>query len=192
MAELDPRLIRMFARHFSALQGLRVVAIAVFLQSVTLVWLTTRSEGWTLVAGAAPFALLLAANSLLDRYYARFGRVVMGRRYRQALFLAGPVMTVLMPFPTSGFPNLVWTTLAFGALWNAWDCRPYRWHQLLVFLAMIYVAFGRVAYPQAGDLAWMAPRMWAFTSALVVAGLLDHRLFVRTMRQTRAPAAEPS
>lgn len=192
MDELDPRLIRMLARHFPALQGLRMVAIAVCLQTLTLVWLTTRSEGWTIVAGAVPFALMLAALELLDRYYARFGRVVMGRRYQRALFLAGPVITFLLPFPTSGFPNVVWTTLAFGALWNAWDCRPYRWHQLLVFVAMLYVAFGRVAYPKAGELAWMAPRMWAFASALVVAGLLDHRWFVRTMRQARAPAAEPS
>ena len=190
MTDLDPRLMRMLARHFHDLQGLREVAHAIFVQGVSLVWLTTRRQGWTIAAGAVGLPLLLTALSMLDRYYARFGRVVTKRRDGWGLRFAGLFAIVLLPLSTAGVPSLVWTTLAFGALWIAWDCRPYRSHHLLVFVAMIYVAFGRVAYPDAGDLAWMVPRLWAFASALALAGLLDHRLLIRAMRQTRASSVK--
>jgi hypothetical protein len=191
MAELDPRLIRMLARHFPHMQGLRLIAISVFLQFVSQKWLATHSELWTMVYVVGVFLVFLAVTRALDRWYARFGRVVRKRSSDWVYVLIGPVVTFLLPFPLSG-PSFVWTILALGELWIAWDCRPYRWHHLLVFVAMLYVAFGRVAYPNAGDLAWMAPRMWAFTSALAMAGFLDYRLFVRAMRQSRALAAEAS
>jgi hypothetical protein len=38
--------------------------------------------------------------------------------------------------------------------------------------------------------ASMAPRFWAFTSALPITGLLDHRLLVTTMERTRGLAME--
>lgn len=123
MADLDPRLIRMLARHFAYLQGLRLIVVAAFLQSVAQVWLATHSELWTMAGGPAAFLLYVALLNVPHLYYARFGRV---------------------------------------------------------------------AYPEAGDLAWMAPRMWAFSSALVLTGLLDHRLFVGAMRQTRVAAREAS
>jgi len=182
----------MLARHFPFLQGLRLIAISVFLQFVSQVWLATHSEPWTMAYGGGAFLALLAVVAVLDRWYARFGRVVRKRSSDWVYALIGPVVAFLLPFPTSGSPSFVWTLLALGELWIAWDCRPYRWHHMLVFVAMLYVAFGRVAYPNAGDLAWMAPRMWAFTISLAVAGTLDHRLFVRAMRQSRVPAAEAS
>ena len=192
MVRLDPRLIRMLARHFPDLQGLRLIAVSVLLQAVAHVWLATHSELWTIVGGVPVFVLYLGLLGVVDRYYARFGRVVPTSPPRWA----GPVfiflVTFFLPMPRYGFPNIVWTLLSPIPLWVAWDCRPYRWHHLITSASMMYVAFGRLADPNAGDLAWMAPRMWVFTSALAITGLLDHRLFVTTMVRTRALATEGS
>ena len=192
MADLDPRLIRVLARHFAYLQGLRLIAIAVFLQSIAQLWLATHSELWTMAGGAAASGLHLALLHASDLYYARFGRVVPASLPRWSFHVFIFSVTFLLPMPLRGFPNLVWIGLSAVPLWVAWDCRPYRWHHLLTCVAMLYVAFGRVAYREAGDLAWMAPRMWAFSSALVITGVLDHRLFVGTMLQTRVAAREVS
>jgi hypothetical protein len=192
MAELDPRLIRMVARHFHDLQGGRFIAIGLFFEITAQTWLATRSEAWTMLGGIGAFLLLVVTIGVLDRYYARFGRVVMPRFSDWMKLLAGPAIAFLLPWPISGFPNFVWSALAAGTLWIAWDCRPYRWHQLLTAAAMLYVALGRLAFPEAGDVAWLAPRMWALSSALAIAGTLDHRLFVRAMRQSRALATEAS
>jgi hypothetical protein len=192
MAEMDPRLVRIMARHYTDAQGLRYIAIAVSCQAGAEVWFATGSDGLTLLSAPPLFAVFFVLIRVVDRYYSRFGRVILPGPPGWVRMLTIVLITVLLPLPSSRLPNIVWTLLSAVPLWLAWDCRPYRWHQLLVCVAMIYVAFGRIAYPEAGDLAWMAPRIWAWTSALVIAGLLDHRLFVRTMRQTRVPAAEPS
>jgi hypothetical protein len=156
-------------------------------------WLATHSALWTMVAGACGFGFFLALIALLDRYYARFGRVVMTKQLPEwARWLLPIAVSFLLSMPSCGFPNLFWIVVAAGPLWIAWDCRPLRWHHLLPAVAMLYVAFGRVAFPDAGGYAWMAPRLWALTGAFAITGILDHQLFVRAMRQTRALAAEAS
>src|SRR5262245_20472731 len=192
MAELDPRLIRMRARQFHGLQGGRQVAVAVFFQMTAQTWLATRSELWTGLGGAAAFFFYIGLLAIADRHYARFGRVVPPSPPRWAFFVFIFAVNIFLPMPTNGFPNLVWSALAGAVLWLAWACRPFRWHHLLTSAATLYLAFGGGASTEAGDLAWLAPGMWAFTSARAIGGVLDHRLFVRAMRQTRTLAAEAS
>jgi hypothetical protein len=192
MVESDPRLTRMLARHFPSLQGLRLIAVSVFLQSMAEVWLFTRSQLWTWVGGLGASLLFLSVIAILHRYYIRFGRVVPSSPPRWVFHLFVLFVAIALPLPSFGLPNVVWAVLSAVPLWVAWDCRPYRSYHAATSAAMLYVAFGRVAYPNAGDLAWMAPRMWLFTSVLAVCGVLDHRVFMKAIQSSRVQAAEAS
>jgi hypothetical protein len=67
---LDPRAVRMLARHFGHLQGRKLVAVGVFLQVLAEAWVLTASEEWTVAAGAVGLVALGVVVSSLDAQYA--------------------------------------------------------------------------------------------------------------------------
>ncbi len=88
-------------------------------------------------------------------------------------------------------PSYVWLGISVYPLWLVIDGWPWRWYHVLTCTAAVYVAFGRAAAPQT-DYAWMAPRLWVFSLAMIVAAIADHALLVRTMRVTGSAAEEPA
>ena len=190
MTNIDPRRIRMIARHFHDLQGLRLVEGALVLQAIAEIWLRTYNKKWTIAAALVAFLLVRRTRVPLDRYYATLGRVVTRQPGNGARAVFGMAIGLMVSMPPFSMPSLVWTLAAAVPLWIAFDCRPFRWHHVAVAIAMLYVAFGRLDAPGTVLHAWMAPRLWAFTSALAIGGLLDHKLLLDTMRQTRVLTAE--
>jgi len=174
----------MLTRHYVNLQGLRLILLLLCYQVAAWTWLATGSGPWgTGAAGVAAFAVLLVPMLIVERHYQRFGRVVSERRSRWwpgLIFGVGLYVLRMQFLLLPQFPNLVPLAFAAYAAWVAWDCRPYRWHLLLVAAAALYIAFGSVGAPE--GFGWIAPRLWGLTLAEIIAGTLDHVLFVRLMR----------
>jgi hypothetical protein len=147
-------------------------------------WLATGSSPWrTVAAGFAALGVLLVPMLIIERHYQGFGRVVSERRSRWwpgLIFGCGLYILRMQFLLLPQFPNLVPLALAAYAAWLAWDCRPYRWHLLLIAAAALYIAFGSVGAPE--GFGWIATRLWALTLADIIAGTLDHVVFVRLMR----------
>jgi hypothetical protein len=180
---VDLRLIRLFGRHFHDLRGARTLSIAASAQVAATAWLRTGSQWQMYAYGAAALVLATLLMWPAERYYRRFGRVVTHQSTRLAVWL--PATAVLAVRAQShvlqSWPNAIAFLGAAVAAWLAWDSRPYRWHWLLVAGAAAYVAFGS-AGDRGGGFASIAPRMWALSLALVLAGVCDHLLFVRALR----------
>jgi hypothetical protein len=181
---LDPRAVRMLTRHYANLQGLRMIPLLLCYQFGAWTWLATGSSIWRAwAAGLAALAVFLVPILVIERHYQHFGRVVAEQRSKRASAMAigGGVFLLRAQFHVlPRFPNIVGLALAAYLAWLAWDCRPYRWHLLLMAAAAIYIAFGSVDAPD--GLGWIARRFWALMLADIVAGTLDHHVFVRLMR----------
>jgi hypothetical protein len=186
MADSDsPRLVRLVTRHFVDLQGLRIAAFAPLYVVVSLAWVATGRELHVLVWGGCAMVLALVTIHRLDRFYARLGRVRMTGRGNAVWRWLGVIAVVLLQAEAHtrpGAPSLVWLVCSAYPLWLAADGWPLRWWHLGTFASMVYVAFGRASYPDPPAFAWMAPRIWAFSSALIVTGIADHYRLLRTMR----------
>ena len=185
---LDPRAVRMLTRHYYNLQGLRMVPLALLYQLAASTWLGSGSELRMYGAAAAGLAVLAVPMLIIERYYRSFGRVLQSQRssIRAGIFVAGSVLFLRSQghwLPQ--VPNLICLAVAGYLAWLAWDCRPFRWHVLLLAAAATYIAFGSVGQ-QGDDLGWMASRWWALTTADLIVAPLDHLLFVRVMPGRRA------
>jgi hypothetical protein len=193
MKETDPRVVRLVTRHFADLQGLRLAAFAPVYAAASWAWLATGRELPVLVWGGAAMALWLVMQNFLNRFYARFGRVLSPGRGTLIRFWFGSIAVLLLrvqEHTMPGAPSILWLLCSLYPLWLAADDWPRRWWHLGSFASMAYVAFGRANDPNQTAFAWMAQRMWAFSLALVITGLADHALLMRILGRTRATAEE--
>jgi hypothetical protein len=184
----DPRLVRLVTRHFVDLQGLRIAAFAPFYLAASCAWLATSSELPVVVWGGSAMVFALALIHMLDGFYGRLGRVRMAERTDFLWRWLGLIAVVLLfaeAHTRSGAPSVVWLVCSVYPLWLAADGWPLRWWHLGTFASMVYVAFGRASYSDPPAFAWMAPRIWAFSFALIATGIADHYLLLRMMRVAR-------
>lgn len=195
MADIDLARVRLVSRHFHDLQGLRIALLGAALGILAQVWLLTRSETWTVFAGLCVFLAIIYPTVMLNRYYAtRVGRVVPEGREQFWRGCIGSVAIVLFRVESHAapaYPSFPWLLLGAYPLWLAIDGWPYRWYQLLTFLAAVFVAFGHVGLTRSSpELAWMAPRMWAVSLALIATGLFDHFLLLRIIESKHDAVSE--
>jgi len=193
---MDPRLIRVVARHFDDLQGLRTTAwmlwmVAVFwMQQVLLPrggWL--RLSWFVLVGAYTPLV-----GDPLRRYYARRVGRVAGRgfpplelRWGVWLLAAGPILAGGRPYAAL---SLAWLAYPIYLVASGW---PYRKQHLLT----VAVAAGVAAIRLVSGAAWPVPDadiadpLMVVVLTLAVTGLFDHALLVRILRPSRdAEAAD--
>lgn len=195
--------MRYITRNYGAMQGLRLVPWGVAVLVATPLyggWHFTQSGLW-LALWLLPFAVGLGLYGLVGVYYARtFGRVRPAHRLtigqRAALWVALVVVAFLLPRGVS--PHLMLAVFSVAAvvatalqLWRT-DGLPSRAHWV-VLVALL----AAVNLPLLLPLPLLRPERWSaytllalwlasWSLCLIVGGLLDHRLLVRTL----APAPE--
>ncbi len=199
MNEIDPRLVRLVARHFNGLKGLQTAMLGFILSIADWAWLSSGSM--VITALAAVYAVLIAIVPVAlygSDYYARLGRVVTDAPASRAgafliRWMTLPTVTLLLRLQDHnlrGFPSLLWLVVSVYPAWLALDGWPYRWYHLVTSAAAIYVAFGRPIDAASTDFAWAASRLWVFGVAVIATGIADHFLLVRVMRPTDYAAEE--
>ena len=182
----DPRRLRYVASHFSQLRGFRQVACGVFL--LLVFGAMEMDNNWTAGLLAILFVGLGLAFWRLGKYYERrFGRVetlrptltsfnlraVLLRFAFVAAFLL--VVTFLRHSPHSVNFFVSWVGafifLGFFGLWG------YPAHYLVLSAPYVLIAVLQPAHPN-----WLGTaEVWSIPALLIIAGLLDHRLLVRSL-----------
>jgi hypothetical protein len=205
--ELDR--IQFVTRHFRALQGLRVVPIAVFMIVVALLPPTP----WGVLAMLVVALTLIAPmgwpplRRWMSSYYAdRFGAVEpmpvnpVGPRAQRVIAIGALLAFVGAMFLLFGGNKLLhlpevsrlpspYLILGgvFLCIWLLRGARPIQVHYLLVGSLLIWLgAAGRGSDRMLARLPGVAPQDLAMGAALTIVGLLDHLLLVRTMRLATA------
>jgi hypothetical protein len=208
MSDTNPALIRLVASRYSEMKGLRTVGDASWLLAgAALLSLGAWADAVDSlpIPGLVVAILVFAAYSGLwmgiwrnrvERYYdERFGRV--GPR------TIVPVSWVIVPSVGLGWatifldlhaplPLTIATVTIFVGIWPAWIAArdfPYRGHWGLVAIAAIVAA---LLLPAEASLrfAWRTDAMLEVGGAMVMAGLCDHLLLMRTLSHTARPASE--
>lgn len=134
------------------------------------------------------------AGSRVSRYYReRFPLPVDGQvREEQPRSLA------YAPFRLIFVSSAMWLGGWFAALlpiltlragYVAWRDRPHRPHWLLPVLVGTAFSFAYLAVSNSADfLEWQWRFIWTAAPALIVAGILDHRVLARALRRPTPPA----
>jgi hypothetical protein len=181
--QTDPGVVRLLARHFNDMQGLRSVLVGVVALLVTTGYLVTRNDIVGVFLLLPAFLALALGMRALDRFYARqFGRVPVGPRRS---ILIGGALGILSGIDTylHGFPSVCWSLWALWPAWFVYDCWPLRRYHLLSVAAALYLAITHVRVPAISATTWMAQGMLILAWTLIATGLADHLLLARLMRQ---------
>ena len=201
----DLERIRYVAANYEHLQGLRKLPLGIFL--LLTIFAALYSVFWTSVDGQIPesyvlggFALIFAvfvASIVLPHfvsvgYEQRYGTVQRYRsipRRRKVLYV-----TMVLAILLGGYlPMLV---MGIAMLAAYWPDRRFQKHYVMLGMLAVFVAIAHVASTFAwfatGDWVWITgeamsglPRMFVMTVIalyLIVGGVLDHLLLVRTMK----------
>ncbi len=201
----DLERIRYVAANYEHLQGLRKLPLGIFL--LLTVSAALYSVFWTSVEGQIPepyviggfalvFALFVASIVLPHfvsvRYEHRYGTVQRYRaipRRRKVLYVT-MVLAILLG---GSLPMLVMGVAMLAAYWPD---RRFQRHYVVLSVLAICIALAHIAstfvWFATGDWIWITgeamsglPRMFAMTliaTYLIVGGILDHLLLVRTMK----------
>ena len=182
----DPRVIRLLARHFNDVQGLRHVLVGVCLAVVGSAYLLMPDDSVGIgVLVLAAFAGTAAGIKGLDRYYAReFGRVPASGR-RGYLFGAAIGLSSVIDQHAPGLPSAIFALTAVWRLWIVWDCWPFRKYQVVTALAAIYVSVTHIGVPATPPFVWLAQGLLVMSWTLVATGIADHLLLTRLMQRRR-------
>jgi len=190
--------IRLLSSRFHQLQGLRVAAAGASLAAVMGLYLLVASaptDNGALVALGVSVVPMFASVRWLDRYYtATFGRQVANPRQlpRKVLFFfaywgTAAVLNHLIPSIPAGAPTAA--TTAIAAVWVAirdWPSRSYY------LGAAVAVALGlALSAPVGGVLPPNLTLTVIFTLvgvSFVPIGILDHRLLVKLVAESRLAA----
>jgi hypothetical protein len=192
--------IRFVTRHFQDLQGLRdLVPLGMMSLGQALASPLFYFPGPTAVRLALGLSFLLAAGlggtfltSRSRAYYRRlFGEVEVGRweNLRKSLWGLVPAALALLYLLVTGSLSVPRVQCAgFGSVllyrWLAMECRRSQIHHLLLGgLLTLLAVLGPGIYPAAEDVVAYG----ASGASWIVAGLLDHRLLVRTLGQLPPP-----
>ena len=188
----DVDLVRLIARRYRQLQGLRTAIDAV---ALLLLWSllqipgASRRSGPYLAAGLVWAILAIWGDSRTARFYReRFGRVV-GAKSEDS-----PAARVLLIWFVISMGGMIGVALPFVILYSAivtWRDWPYRPHwAVLVITGFVFaVSFAGLASPH--DLPdWHRRFVSTAAPLLAIVGLLDHRLLMRAMRAEALPDTE--
>ncbi len=182
MAEMDPRLVRLAARHFNDLRGYATALSGIVMVAPAAAYLATRNEAVAAMALAAAIAGVWMPMQRIDRYYrTRFGRVVQGNN-RYTVLIAFAVAAGLfssVPFGLRGF----WVVLSLYPAWRLIDGWPRRNHMILEITVALAAAIAAGGQPVTASA--LAPWFLLFGLAAIISGLADHALLVRAMRATK-------
>lgn len=183
MAQQDPRLTRLLARHFNDLQGLSTATLATLFGAGAGVWLATGDEAKTFLAGLVIVMLGACAAYGLERFYTgQFGRVAVVRSWmRVGRGFAAVSFVVFLVLTRSQQVTFVCAVLAVQSVWLLIDCWPYRLHEAFVIIAT-GAAIQLVGWRAAAGPDDIARAIVLVASSMVIAGLADHALLVRGMR----------
>ncbi|GAC1399908.1 MAG: hypothetical protein NVSMB65_17850 [Chloroflexota bacterium] len=192
--------IRYVTEHYRQLQGLRLVPFgAALLLAAPLYggWHATQS-GVLLALWLLPLAVGIGLSTLVSAYYARtFGRVQHVRRRlwtrRQEAALWVVLLGAIVATRPAGSPRLLlaaFTVVVIGGLFftlrRSGGVRPRRhWAVLAGLLALVNLPL-LVLLPHAPWIDYTLLGIWtgSLSVCLIVGGLLDHRLLMRTLTAT--------
>lgn len=197
-AEIDLRLVHLVTRRYRSLQGLRKVVAGI---SMTMVWLLLQGDPpdarpLRFFLGALVWAVFSVwAAARVERYYRqRFGAIVNGDHDRWERTPAGMTyqayeLTIIATAIAmgEGFALLVpiLTIVATVILCRDW---PYRAHWLLLVVtgAAFSAALFAITTP-AMFREWQWRLMACSVPAVIIVGVLDHRLLLRAMPRVSSP-----
>jgi len=177
-------LVRLIARRYRQLQGLRTAIDAV---ALLLLWSLLQIPGASRRSGPYLIAVIVWAvlatwgESRAARFYReRFGRVV-GKTGDDS-----PAARVLLIWFGISMGGMIGVALPFVIAYAAiitWRDWPYRSHwALLVITGLVFAAsFAGLASPH-NLTDWQQRFVWTAAPVLATVGLLDHRLLMRAMR----------
>jgi hypothetical protein len=190
MTSGDAIRVRLLARHFNDMQGLRHVLVGLCLTVPASAYIATQDPTETVILLLVAFLAMSAGSMRLDRYYAQeFGRVPSGNR---AGYIAGTVYAVSSLFDQhlTGLPSVFWAFLVARELWIVWDCWPFRRYHLATAAASIYVSFTHTRIPAISTYLWFAQGVLVVCWAAIPTGIADHLLLARLMRRQREGDAQ--
>jgi hypothetical protein len=198
MSEHDLALIRLVAGRYRELQGLRRVVDAgslVFLWSLLRIGPVERDSGPYMLASLTWAALTMWSARRVVRYYReRFGstpgdgtrwdETPGGTAYAgQRLLL---VWTCMLMGGAFGAVLPLLTLYAARVTWRDW---PYRPHWLLLVLEGTAFSLAFYSLDSAAQFhEWQWRFIWTAAPALVIVGLLDHRVLVHAMKASAETA----
>jgi len=185
-------LVRLIARRYPQLQGLRTAIDAV---ALLLLWLllqipaASRRSGPYLIAVIVWAVLATWGESRAARFYReRFGRVV-GKKGDDA-----PAARVLLVWFVISMGGMIGVALPFVITYAAiitWRDWPYRSHWALLVITGLVLAVSFAGLTSLHDLPdWHRRFVWTAAPTLAIVGLLDHRLLMRAMRTDALPDTE--
>ena len=179
MVDTDPRLVRLVARRFNDLVGLRTALIGILIMAASGIGLATRNAGATLLGLFGLVLLALYPMYRIERYYReQFGRV-QRRDNTNSLFIVLAWFSAIFAIR----PELAWLYWAFMSAYSVWalyDGWPYRRQELFVIAACACGAF--LTSRNAGEVDLM-PGLFLVGFAYVICGWADHKLLVRALHR---------
>ncbi|MGH9411597.1 MAG: hypothetical protein ACRD1V_19345 [Vicinamibacterales bacterium] len=197
MDDLNPRLIRLLARRYGELQGLRTAADAGVPIILGVGWLCLYGDGDHSERYAVALGLVLVAylvcywtrirRGLRTYYVTRFGRAHSTWFPDSSVAFAGilyPPILADFHAPLAARMSFLLLLLCARPAWVVVRDWPYRVHWLLPALVGAAAAAAYPSFPTVHhSFEWQATAFTAYGSALVAAGLLDHLLLLRTMKR---------
>ena len=190
MITSSPRLIRLVARRYRELQGLVTISDAMFPLLLGAGLFIFHSDTAVLWYGAGIvvcflFSLVWLRRRIHAYYTERFGRTG-GAAYPMCVVMlqgltAGSMLTDIHVSAAARVP-IVFLLLGGWPAWIAARDWPYRWHWSIPVVVAAAAAFPLSSRPVDGGQFVMATCWVAAGGALAIAGALDHRLLVRTLR----------
>ena len=190
--------VRLLSNRFLELQGLRVASAGATIAIVFGGYLATGHPSHTggMIALGATFALMLPGQWWAHRYYATtIGRQVPKPRkfWPTLMFLNGYWLIAVylnrrFPEIPAGAPTAA--TVVLASLFVAIRDWPWRVHYVGVAVAVATALGSNVIGVDAIDRG-MALTMTFFVTgvSMIPAGLLDHRLLMKLIRETQQPVA---
>jgi hypothetical protein len=181
--------IRLVTENFRELQGLRLVGLGAVNALVFSGWLLLGTETSGTLAWLALLACLAQSflTAGLNRYYeSRFGVVEGSAWNTKVVFGVGVLAALILALHRPSFAA-VFVPFAVLHLWSVVRDFPHRsYHLIAAAGAFAAIAIAASADPLGADRS-LALALLIHGLSVIMPGLLDHRLLVRTMRR-RAPA----
>jgi len=192
MTDIDPRLVRLLARHFNDLRGWHTVAAGAGMTAMGAGWLATRTPiGMALSAGFALIAILWPIERLTWYYAERFGRVMHDDK-RMLYTVLVPILAsiVLERVDHASGISVFWFAWSLYPAWLVLDGWPYRTYQLVAAAAGVLA--GIAGFHASSFWEGFAQGWLVVGPAEIVCGFADHALLVRAMRSRGMPLQAPS
>jgi hypothetical protein len=192
MEQHDLALIRLVAGRYRRMQGLRLVVDAlslILLWSLLQIGPVGRESGPYLGVSFTWAALTMWSAGRVARHYReRFGSTPGdGTRWDETpdgrAYAAYRLLLVWTCMLMGGAFGAVLPILTVYAGWVTWRDRPYRPHWLLLVLQGTLFSLAFYSLDSAAQFyEWQWRFVWTAAPALIIVGLLDHRVLVRAMR----------